>query len=293
MNERLDHARRLGGRIRTGWQREDVEAQLARLHARQRARVRRLTLALPLGAVAIASLVVAVVASRGHVQPVLVVPLAPAAAADRAPPEAKPVPPVVARVEQPPSSEPERSAVTPGEIRPAPARPHDPVRPAVDGAAPAPAQSSTWRDDASRGDYPAAWAELARTGASTDTMTDLLLAADVARMSGHAGAAVASLARSLELHADDARAPLAAFTLGRVQLEDLGAPRAAALAFARAIELAPEGPLAEDALAREVEAWSRAGETEIARARALTYTQRYPDGRRARAVRRFGGLETP
>ncbi|HZJ65392.1 MAG TPA: hypothetical protein VFD36_17900, partial [Kofleriaceae bacterium] len=157
----------------------------------------------------------------------------------------------------------------------------------------APAQSSTWRDDASRGDYPAAWAELARTGASTDTMTDLLLAADVARMSGHAGAAVASLARSLELHADDARAPLAAFTLGRVQLEDLGAPRAAALAFARAIELAPEGPLAEDALAREVEAWSRAGETEIARARALTYTQRYPDGRRARAVRRFGGLETP
>jgi len=48
--------------------------------------------------------------------------------------------------------------------------------------------------------------------------------------------------------------------------------------------------LAEDALAREVEAWSRAGETETARVQALIYSQRYPQGRRVHAVRRFGGL---
>jgi RNA polymerase sigma factor (sigma-70 family) len=59
------------------------------------------------------------------------------------------------------------------------------------------------------------------------------------------------------------------------------------------LELAPDGPLAEDALAREVEAWSRCGEVEIARARATTYSQRYPRGRRAQMVRRFGGLEQP
>jgi transmembrane sensor len=124
-------------------------------------------------------------------------------------------------------------------------------------------------------------------------MEDLQLAADVARLSGHAGAAVAPLVRALERHADDPRAPLVAFTLGRVHLEDLGAPRDAALAFARARTLAPDGPLAEDALAREVEAWSRAGDTGTARVQALIYTQRYPQGRRVHAVRRFGGLESP
>jgi transmembrane sensor len=181
-----------------------------------------------------------------------------------------------------------------------------------------PAPASHWREDAARGDYAAAWAALGAlraqldpTGASAsrpagkavgvptpllaslDGMEDLQLAGDVARLSGHAGAAVAPLVRALALHADDPRAPLVAFTLGRVHLEDLGAPRDAALAFARARTLAPDGPLAEDALAREVEAWSRAGETETARVQALSYTQRYPQGRRVHAVRRFGGLESP
>jgi len=155
------------------------------------------------------------------------------------------------------------------------------------------APPSRWRDDATRGDYAAAWAALGPLRGSLDGMEDLQLAGDVARLSGHAGAAVAPLVRALELHADDPRAPLVAFTLGRVHLEDLGAPRDAALAFARARTLAPDGPLAEDALAREVEAWSRAGETETARVQALAYTRRYPQGRRVHAVRRFGGLESP
>jgi transmembrane sensor len=150
-----------------------------------------------------------------------------------------------------------------------------------------------WRDAASRGDYAAAWEALDRTRASIDRMDDLLLAGDVARLSGHAAAAVPRLVRAMTLHPDDPRAPLAAFTLARVHLEELGAPREAARAFARARELAPNGPLAEDALAREVEAWSRAGETETAHARAVEYTQRYPAGRRLRAVRKFGGLDRP
>jgi transmembrane sensor len=170
----------------------------------------------------------------------------------------------------------------------------DDAAPADRGEPPAPpAPPSSWRDDAARGDYAAAWTALGALRALPDSMEDLQLAADVARLSGHAVAAVAPLARALELHADDPRAPLVAFTLGRVHLEDLGAPRDAALAFARARTLAPDGPLAEDALAREVEAWSRAGETGTARTQALIYTQRYPQGRRAHAVRRFGGLESP
>jgi transmembrane sensor len=119
---------------------------------------------------------------------------------------------------------------------------------------------------------------------------DLLLLADVARLSHHAADAVAPLSRVLREHAGDPRAPLAAFTLGRVLLDDLGRPREAAQSFARAQQLDPDGPLSQDALAREVEAWSRAGENQSARARALQYVQKYPAGRRLRSVRHFGEL---
>ncbi len=99
------------------------------------------------------------------------------------------------------------------------------------------------------------------------------------------------LRRVVEAHASDPRRQIAAFTLGRVLLDELGDPRAAAEAFASARAAAPGGPLAEDALAREVEAWSRAGEEGRAAAGAELYIEHYPDGRRLKAVRRFGGLD--
>jgi hypothetical protein len=49
--------------------------------------------------------------------------------------------------------------------------------------------------------------------------------------------------------------------------------------------------LAQDALAREVESWSKAGETAFARARAEEFVRRYPGSRRAKVVRRHGGLD--
>ena len=120
--------------------------------------------------------------------------------------------------------------------------------------------------------------------------SELLLLADVARLSHHPADAVAPLSRLLREHAADPRAPLAAFTLGRVLLDELGRPREAAQSFLRVQELDPSGPLSQDALAREVEAWSRAGEGASARARALQYVQKYPTGRRLRSVRHFGEL---
>ncbi|MEO7092617.1 MAG: hypothetical protein ABI175_05150, partial [Polyangiales bacterium] len=89
----------------------------------------------------------------------------------------------------------------------------------------------------------------------------------------------------------DPRAPLAAFTLGRVLLEELGQPGQAAEAFAKARALGGAGPLAEDALAREVEAWWRAGATDKAHERAEEYVKVYPKGLRIRSVRKYGGLE--
>jgi transmembrane sensor len=86
-------------------------------------------------------------------------------------------------------------------------------------------------------------------------------------------------------HASDARAPLAAFTLGRVLLEDLHRPAQAAAAFQRAQELAPGGPLFADAMMRQAEALAASGDAEGARATAQQYLDRFPAGRHATRAR--------
>ena len=81
----------------------------------------------------------------------------------------------------------------------------------------------------------------------------------------------------------DTRSASAAFTLGKVFLDELGKPRQAAGAFAMAAR--DNSPLAEEASAREVEAWSRAKEPGRARAAAMRYLRKYPKGARADTVR--------
>ena len=124
-----------------------------------------------------------------------------------------------------------------------------------------------------------------------DSVDGLLAAADTERAKGHSEEAAAILRRLLQAHGGDRRAPLAQLTLGRLLLLDLGRPREAAQAFAELRASAPDGPFAADALARETEAWARAGRTSEAHARALEYLRLYPDGNRAAAVRKFGGIE--
>jgi transmembrane sensor len=111
--------------------------------------------------------------------------------------------------------------------------------------------------------------------------------ADAARADGRPADAVVPLRRVLRSHSDDPRAALAAFTLGRVLLDDLRKPGEAARAFRKARSLAPRGALAEDALAREVEAWARAGQAHTARERASLYLQQYPDGHRVHAMQQY------
>lgn len=118
----------------------------------------------------------------------------------------------------------------------------------------------------------------------------LMEAADAARSSGQPKLAVEYLRRVLRDHRTSSVAPLAGFTLGRVLLESLGQPSEAAEAFAAVRDIAPRGSLAEDALAREVEALSKAGHSREAYERAQLYAQSYPAGRRLRPVRLFGGL---
>ncbi len=154
-------------------------------------------------------------------------------------------------------------------------------------------QDRNWKELAENGDYDEAYAAL--TDAQPPTVRDepgeLLLSADVKRLSHHPAEAVAPLRKILSDHGQDARAPLAAFTLGRVLLDELGNPLEAAEAFRRAESMAPNGALAQDAVAREVEAWSRGGDSQRARTRAEDYVRRFPSGRRLNSVRRFGGIE--
>jgi transmembrane sensor len=149
-----------------------------------------------------------------------------------------------------------------------------------------------WRAVAHRAEWTKAWDRLSRTGflretASTSTVDDLLLLSDVARLSGHARDAVVPLERIVREHANDPRAALAAFTLGTMRLDVLDEPGAAAKNIALALRLSLPKALAQDAFARMTEAYSRAGQPEAARAAAVEYRTRFPDGRRSADVDRW------
>jgi transmembrane sensor len=161
--------------------------------------------------------------------------------------------------------------------------------PAIAHETPRSPSGGGWREHARAGDYGAAYDELNAKGRDPvrDETEDLMLAADVARLSAHPEDAVKPLRRVCDRHSSDKRAPVAAFTLGRVLLDDLGRAAEAAAAFRKARLLWPVGPLAEDGLAREADAWDRAGRPEQARAAASEYVGRYPQGRHADRMRKI------
>jgi transmembrane sensor len=150
---------------------------------------------------------------------------------------------------------------------------------------------ASWRSLSQSGQFDAAFDALQRTSGVENDPAALMDAADAARLSGHAQNAVQYLMRVVNEHKGSPVAPLAAFTLGRVYLDKLGQPDKAADAFQRARALAPNGSLAQDALAREVEALSKGGNAQKAYVRAREYLQQYPNGRRLRAVQLYGGVE--
>lgn len=138
------------------------------------------------------------------------------------------------------------------------------------------------------GQFKAAYQILSQSPTAVGSSAEeLLLAADAARLSSHPEQAVGYLRRVTSEHASDSRAPLAAFTLGRVLLSQLSHPGEAAEAFALARRLRPNGSLAEDALAREAEARQAAGSTAQARALAKEYLARYPQGRHLSTLQRL------
>ena len=178
----------------------------------------------------------------------------------------------------------------PIEATPAPsARTSEPAAPSVKGSSSEGATPS-WRDYALKGDYDKAYLELNERGKASvrDEPADLMLVADVARRSSHPADAVAPLRKLCERYPSDKPAPpIAAFTLGRVLLDDLGRASEAASFFEKARTLWPSGPIAQEALAREAEAQKRARNLPRAQALASKYLRQYPQGAYAAPMRRL------
>jgi transmembrane sensor len=150
---------------------------------------------------------------------------------------------------------------------------------------------TTWRELAEDGRHVQAFSLLGAEGVQRETprlgVSDLLALADVARLSGHPKEAVAPLERILAEFASDAQAPLAAFALGRLELDALNRPAKAAVAFTRALALGVPLTLKEDAEARLVEAHARAGDRQATAEAARGYARDFPNGRHFETVRRW------
>lgn len=143
-------------------------------------------------------------------------------------------------------------------------------------------RSKSWQELASEGAVAEAYAALGQ--APPTTVADLLLASDLARATHDYAGAAKYLQLLIDRYPSHPQAAAANFTLGKLYLEALGQPLRAAQAFERA----RVGSLTEDALAREVEALSRAGQSAQARARAEQYLRAYPAGRSLVLVRKYG-----
>ncbi len=118
-----------------------------------------------------------------------------------------------------------------------------------------------------------------------DAIDELFRVADQARTRGDNAAAVAAYEAVLaRAPARDPRRGLAAMSLTRLTLR--GDPARAATALDGSMQGMPSA-LAEDALARQVEAEGRAGRKDEAARLARIYLSRFPDGRREADVRRW------
>ena len=164
----------------------------------------------------------------------------------------------------------------------APAEAMVPAAPATPQAEHA-GSAAAWRELARDGHHHEAFASLGTQGIARETrrlgVADLLVLADVARLSGHGEEAVAPLERILRRFPSDPQAPLAALALGRLELDTLHRPADAAVALDRALALGVPVSLREDVRARLCEAYARAENAPAARAAAAAYVREFPHGR--------------
>ena len=131
---------------------------------------------------------------------------------------------------------------------------------------------------------PAAAAGRAGRRPASPSLEEVLVKVDGLRATGQKAQAVSVLEGGLAGIPRSEKNASAWFLLGRLRSDRLGA----AEAFRTAYDLAPKGPLAEDALAAEVKSLQAAGKATQARARRKLYLNRFPLGLHVRALSELG-----
>jgi len=117
-----------------------------------------------------------------------------------------------------------------------------------------------------------------RRATTAATARALLERAQIAWRAGRMSEAAADYAEVLDRHPADPRAGLAAFELGRIQMDQLGDLTAATASFERALHLAPRASFQEDTLARLAQASDRLGRRADCRRARQRYLRDYPNG---------------
>lgn len=177
------------------------------------------------------------------------------------------------------------------------ASPPDQDAPPDAGPLPAPAPAPTgfrlparFHQLAADGRYADAYAALGSVGvaraARTARVTDLFEVGQVARYDGHPREAVDAFRALVKRYPGDGRAGIAGLEAGRLLLNELGDPEAAAEAFEEAMRLAPSESFREDALARRVQALEATGDQGACVAAREQYMKSYPSGTHAVTVAR-------
>ena len=119
-----------------------------------------------------------------------------------------------------------------------------------------------------------------KDGAELNTMglRDLWKAANKARYSRDASTAESMLTTLRRRFPSSREADASIFLMGRIRLELRSDPVGSVKWFKQYLKNTPNGPLAEEALGRIVDAYKRANETERAKRYAGKYLKRYSDG---------------
>ena len=109
----------------------------------------------------------------------------------------------------------------------------------------------------------------------------------MARLSGNSGHALRAYEGARARFPGTGFAANAAFSMGRVYFDQLDAYADAARSFATYANEQPAGPLLREALGRQMEALSRAGDRAGAARAAERYLRLYPNGPHAPLARTF------
>ncbi len=145
------------------------------------------------------------------------------------------------------------------------------------------AKQRNWNQHAVTGAYAEAFADPGSSCAATrvkqtDNVDELFQLADAARFSGQLTDAIAPLTAIVNNHAGSAKAGLAAYTLGRLYLDQLSMPEKAAALLEKALVLGIPGALQEAAMANRIKALWLLNDYRKS-ALAKEYLARYPRGR--------------